>query len=102
MLLQLSVTWKGRDPESGIMKYEVGLGSSATSAEDLMQFTDTAGHRHLTTYHPNLHHNQKFYLHVKATNKAGLEATTVSKTFYDYCFHINEPEAAYTLIFVLV
>ena len=75
--MQLEVSWFGSDAESGISTYDVGLSSTGSIDLDLMPYTSSHGHRHMTTYRPNLMDGQTFYVHIKATNRAGQETVEV-------------------------
>ena len=78
VFFQLELSWFGSDDESGIHTYEVGLGSTGSEDVDLMPYTSTHGHRHFTTYHPDLMDGQTFYIHIKAVNRAGQQTVQVS------------------------
>ena len=77
-LFQLSLSWLSEDSESGIQFTDVGLGSSITSMEDVLPWTETSGHHHFVTYHPYLSSGKEFYIHIRATNGAGINTVAVS------------------------
>ena len=76
--LQFEVSWFGSESQSGIYKYEVGLSSTSSEVMDLLPYTSTHGHRHFVSFCPNLMDEQTFYVHIRATSKAGLQTTKVN------------------------
>ena len=76
------MTWFGEDPESDLQSYEFSLGSSETSQQDILPLTATSGHRHYETYHPHLSNGGEFFVHITATNGAGLQTTAVSDKLF--------------------
>ncbi|CAH1259274.1 ADGRL2 [Branchiostoma lanceolatum] len=78
----LSLRWNGKDPESGVYDYEVGLSSTLSpDLPDIMPFTPTNAHSHFTTYHPNLEEEKQFYLVLKAINRARMSTTKILGPF---------------------
>ena len=82
---QLELTWHGSDSESSIHDYSVALSFTYSGEGDIMPYKSTHESSYFITYHPNLLDMQKFYIMIKAVNKAGLETIQVcSKQFREY------------------
>ncbi|XP_070570802.1 uncharacterized protein [Ptychodera flava] len=78
-----SLSWNGKDDESGIFDYEIGLSSSSSDADpDIMPLTSTHSHQDFLTYHPNLAEGVQFYVVVKAINRAQLSTSKVIGPFF--------------------
>ncbi|XP_046543946.1 uncharacterized protein LOC124254113 [Haliotis rubra] len=75
----LYVNWTGSDTDSGIYDYELGLTSdpSVETAPDILPYTSTHHHPQYQGFHPRLSEGQRFYIAIKAINKAGLKSIKV-------------------------
>lgn len=73
----IAANWTASDLESGILDYEVGLGSKDTDNPDMRQFTSTGRHPIAAVMDSNLKPGSQFYLIVKATNQALLSVTKI-------------------------
>ena len=93
---QLFLNWTGSDPESGIYDYEVGLASTTSEAEvaDISEYTSTHHHSFYRNHHPTLAEESPFYILIRATNKAGLQAVKVGYGWthgqHDLCAGISK------------
>ena len=79
-LPQLEARWSCQDPESGIVRYEVAIGSYS-GGQDLLGFADTPGSENSAsavfsgfTVLPG----QRYFIIVRAWNQAGLRRTVIS------------------------
>ncbi|KAK7473968.1 hypothetical protein BaRGS_00034797 [Batillaria attramentaria] len=70
----LRLSWTGRDEESDMEEYYVGMGRDRTtaSAPDLLPFTPTHGHHSYSSRHSGLGHGAVFFIFLRALSKAGL------------------------------
>lgn len=71
--------WAAEDPESGIVSYEIGWGSSP-GLDDLWEFQEigNAYAYYAKFQHGDLIKGRKYYITVKAINAAGLESEPMS------------------------
>ncbi|ESO88616.1 hypothetical protein LOTGIDRAFT_234474 [Lottia gigantea] len=83
------VNWTGIDVESGIYDYQFGLSSERDSIPDLLPFHSTNHHAWYRGYHPQLTDGTEFFIHIKATNKAGLETI---QTLGPIIVHTSKPK----------
>ncbi|ESO83749.1 hypothetical protein LOTGIDRAFT_168990 [Lottia gigantea] len=83
------VNWTGIDVESGIYDYQFGLSSERDSIPDLLPFHSTNHHTWYRGYHPQLTDGTEFFIHIKATNKAGLETI---QTLGPLIVHTSKPK----------
>ena len=75
---QVTISWTGKDKESSIFDYEIGLSSDPSNpTPDLVTFMSSSGHDHFVMYHPHISQGSVFHLVVKAVNKAQLSTTKV-------------------------
>jgi hypothetical protein len=81
--------WAAYDPESGIVSYEIGWGSSP-GLDDVWEFQEIGNAKayYAKFKHGDLVKGRKYYVTVKAINSAGLESEpmtsngiVVGKTF---------------------
>ncbi|KAI0220739.1 hypothetical protein LSAT2_027792 [Lamellibrachia satsuma] len=72
----LELSWRGADEESGVYNYEVAL-SSDGSTPDMYPFTTTHAQQRFVISHSALDEGRTFYVHIKAINRAGIDAVSV-------------------------
>ncbi|KAK7092487.1 uncharacterized protein [Littorina saxatilis] len=71
----LKVEWAGLDDESHMEEFYVGIATdrSLRSSPDLLSFTPTQGRQSYHARHAGLGHGARFYVFLRAVNKAGLD-----------------------------
>jgi len=57
--------------------YKVAVSSDGSSVPDIVPFTTTNGQQMAVVSQSVLEDDRHFYVHIKAINKAGIEANTV-------------------------